>query len=154
MSIKISCGDQGFAVTGWSLKRESRHSWGILVLPSIHSFRCPGDVPSLSTAIPSLTAPHPLLCFQNQCSGWGHGHLQSVWNIPAGAKVSHLTCSFCFWGYKTRAAPHKQKTMHWQLQMEMFHCFSQREIHEDILFTSLQNNISVLQVNISHQMDF
>lgn len=69
-------------------------------------------------------------------------------------QVSYLTCSFMFWCYKTSIVPHQQKTMHWQLWIEMFQHFIPREIHEDCLFTSTQNNISVLKVKISHKVEF
>lgn len=69
-------------------------------------------------------------------------------------QASYLTRSFMFWCYKTSVVPHQQKMMHWQLWIEMFQHFIPREIHEDCLFTSTQNNISVLKVKISHKVEF
>lgn len=85
--------------------------------------------------------------------------LISLWfakypEYPRVCQMSQSARSVTFRCYKNRAIQQHQKGMHWQLWIEMFQHFIPREIHEDCLFTSTQNNISVLRVKISHKVEF
>lgn len=80
--------------------------------------------------------------------------LISLWfakypEYPRVCQMSQSARSVTFRCYKNRAIQQHQKGMHWQLWIEMFQHFIPREIHEDCLFTSTQNNISVLSENFS-----
>lgn len=85
--------------------------------------------------------------------------LISLWfakytEYPWVCQMSQLARSITFRCCKNRAIQQHQNGMHWQLWIEMFQHFIPREIHEDCLFTSTQNNISVLKVKISHKVEF
>lgn len=155
-SSKISCREQDFTVTGWYLKQGSGHGWGTPV---------PCAVSQLPWCQPRAETQHSDSCSHGSLSLALFSKLCSVlWLISLSFvkymkyswiyQVSHLTHGFMFWCYKNRAVPHQQKVMHWQLRIKMFQHFIPREIHEDCLFTSTQNNISVLKVKISHKVEF